>query len=66
MNQLSRVNSTEVMVQKALASRGYYRGLIDGSIGPQSRNAIARYQRDRGLPVTGNINSYLLRDLGFR
>jgi hypothetical protein len=57
-------NSTEVAVQSALAHGGYYRGSIDGQIGPQSRRAIAAYQHARGLRVTGHINSSLLRSLG--
>jgi len=61
-----RRSSTAADVQYALARRGYYRGPIDGAIGRQSRNAIANYQRDQGLAVTGNINSRLLRALGVR
>jgi hypothetical protein len=56
--------STDYAVQRALARRGYYRGPIDGAIGPMSRRAIARYQDDHGLPVTGTITSSLLRSLG--
>lgn len=55
---------TEAEVQRALARRGYYRGPIDGDLGPGSRNAIARYQADHGLRVTGGVNSSLLRSLG--
>ena len=43
-------------VQMRLADQGYYRGPIDGDIGPGSRNAIANYQSDYGLRVTGRIN----------
>ena len=57
-------NSTGVAVQNALARSGYYRGSIDGQIGPQSRQAIANYQQAQGLRVTGNINTPLLRSLG--
>jgi len=57
-------NSTGVAVQNALARSGYYRGSIDGQIGPQSRQAIANYQQAQGLRVTGNINTTLLRSLG--
>ena len=57
-------NSTGAAVQRALASRGYYRGYIDGQIGPQSRQAIAGYQQEQGLRVTGTINSSLLNSLG--
>ncbi|RBP39787.1 putative peptidoglycan binding protein [Roseimicrobium gellanilyticum] len=59
-----QMDSTDAKVQRALARRGYYNGPIDGSLGPGSRNAIARYQRDRGLPVTGTVTSSLLRSLG--
>jgi len=59
-------NSTEAAVQSALANSGYYRGSIDGQIGPQSRQAIASYQQAQGLQVTGNINTSLLRSLGLQ
>lgn len=57
-------NSMGASVQSALARRGYYRGYIDGQIGPQSSRAIARYQSEQGLRVTGGINASLLRSLG--
>jgi hypothetical protein len=53
-----------VDVQRALSRRGYYRGRIDGDIGPGSRSAIRAYQYDRGLAATGRIDSSLLRSLG--
>ena len=56
--------SVEASVQQALARRGYYRGPIDGQIGPYSRREIARYQDDNGLRPTGLISSSLLRSLG--
>jgi hypothetical protein len=58
--------STSADVQVALARRGYYRGTIDGVIGPMSRSAIRRYQIDRGLPVTGNVDYPLMRSLAVR
>lgn len=57
-------SSLEADVQRALKRRGYYYGSIDGDIGPGSRNAIRSYQADRGLAVTGRIDSSLLRSLG--
>lgn len=59
-----RSNSGDAAVQQALARRGYYQGSIDGEIGPQSRRAIARYQEDRGLRITGTISPGLLQSLG--
>lgn len=59
-------NSMGADVQRALARRGYYNGYVDGQIGPQSSRAIARYQRDQGLRVTGSISPGLLSSLGLR
>jgi hypothetical protein len=53
-----------VDVQRELQRRGYYSGPIDGDIGPGSRSAIRAYQADRGLAVTGRVDSRLIRSLG--
>lgn len=53
-------------VQSALAREGYYDGPIDGSLGPATRNALRRYQRDRGLSVTGRIDRSVVQALGLR
>jgi hypothetical protein len=53
-----------VLVQTELARRGYYRGLINGVIGPVSRTAIREFQAAEGLPITGRIDESLLRALG--
>ena len=53
-----------VNVQRALRRQGYYRGAIDGLIGPQTRAALARYQRDNGLYVTRAIDGPTLAALG--
>ena len=53
-----------VDVQRALARRGYYRGQIDGDVGPGTRSEIRSYQYSRGLTVTGRIDGSLLRSLG--
>jgi hypothetical protein len=47
-------------VQSALAREGYYDGAIDGHLGPSTRNALRRYQRDHGLDATGGITSGLI------
>jgi len=53
-----------VEVQQALYNQGYYRGPVDGVVGPGTQAAIAAYQRDNGLRVTGTITNGLLSDLG--
>jgi hypothetical protein len=51
-------------VQRELRDRGFYRGPIDGVLGPRSREAIRRYQARHDLEETGEINTALLRSLG--
>jgi hypothetical protein len=52
------------VVQSDLARQGYYRGVIDGVYGPQTRVAITRYQSKHGLQVTGSLTTATLRSLG--
>jgi hypothetical protein len=59
-------DSTVAAVQEQLAQQGYYRGEIDGVFGAQTRRAVLRYQSDRGLRVTGNLNADTLQALGLR
>jgi hypothetical protein len=49
-------DSSVTQVQAALARAGYYHGAIDGSVGPATRNALRRFQRDRGLEANGQID----------
>ena len=51
-------------VQGRLTELGYYGGPVDGALGPLTSDAIANYQSDYGLRVTGQINTELLRSLG--
>src|SRR6267154_1468777 len=51
-------------VQTALQQQGYYRGQVDGLIGPLTRGAIADYQRDHGLYTTSTIDQPTLQSLG--
>jgi hypothetical protein len=51
-------------VQAALQQQGYYRGEVDGLIGPLTRGAIADYQRDHGLYTTSTIDQPTLQSLG--
>jgi putative peptidoglycan binding protein len=53
-------------VQGRLASAGYYRGPIDGVMGPQTRRAIRAYERARGLRVDGIIDERLLSTMDLR
>jgi len=50
-------------VQRKLSAFGYYHGPIDGAVGRGTRSAIAAYQRENDLEVTGTINRVLLRSM---
>ena len=58
--------STVAAAQERLAREGYYRGEIDGVIGSATRRAVARYQGDHGLPVTGALTAETLAALRLR
>ncbi len=51
-------------VQVALRDQGYYPGAIDGLIGPQTRAALAAFQRDHGLIITEAVDEPTLVTLG--
>jgi hypothetical protein len=51
-------------VQAQLQQLGYYTYAIDGNMGPLTRSAIARYQRDHLLPITSGIDPATLGSLG--
>ena len=57
-------NSAVLAAQQALAQQGYYRGQIDGVFGPETRAAIAEYQSNHGLRVTGALTPDTLQALG--
>ena len=51
-------------VQRRLGQLGYYHGVIDGVIGPQTRGAIAAFESRNGMAVDGTISRPLLDSLG--
>jgi hypothetical protein len=59
-------NATVSAVQSELAKLGYYNGAIDGTIGDQTEAALARYQEDNDLSVTGTLDTATLRSLGVK
>jgi peptidoglycan hydrolase-like protein with peptidoglycan-binding domain len=42
--------------QHQLKVKGLYDGQIDGVVGPQTAEALRRYQRDNGLPETAALD----------
>jgi Putative peptidoglycan binding domain len=51
-------------VQAALQEMGYYRGEVDGLLGPLTREALTAYQSDHGLYATAVIDEPTLDALG--
>ena len=51
-------------VQQRLGRLGYYHGVVDGVIGPQTRGAIGAFESRNGLAVDGTISRPLLDSLG--
>lgn len=48
-------------IQRELAARGYGGGPADGKLREETRKAIASFEQDNGLPVTGSPSDELLR-----
>jgi hypothetical protein len=51
-------------VQAVLQEMGYYRGEVDGLLGPLTREALTAYQADQGLTTTAAIDQPTLDSLG--
>jgi hypothetical protein len=51
-------------VQASLQEQGYYRGDVDGLMGPLTRQALAEFQRDHGLVTTAALDQPTLSSLG--
>jgi hypothetical protein len=59
-------NATVSAVQSELAKLGYYRGAIDGVEGDETQAALARYQEDHNLSVTGTLTAATVQSLGLK
>jgi hypothetical protein len=53
-------NALVDLVQRHLSDLGFDPGPIDGLMGPRTRGAIRRFQRDQGDPATGFVTFALL------
>ena len=52
-----------VAIQRALIDAGYGPLEANGILGPDTRAGIERFERDRRMPVTGQISERLVREL---
>jgi len=51
-------------IQQALADKGYYKGEVNGTWGPESVDALKRSQQENKLQVDGKLGSLSLIALG--
>jgi lysozyme family protein len=56
--------ATVAAVQRRLGELGYYHGMVDGVMGPQTRGAIAAFESRHGIIVDGMITTRLLDRIG--
>ena len=61
--ELLEPHNRTIAVQRALAEIGYGQIKPTGTIGPETRAAIEKFERERKLPVTGQISERLTREL---
>ncbi len=53
-------------VQTGLMAYGYYNGFIDGQVGPETKSALAKFQKDYGMSITGTITQEVLDAFGIK
>jgi hypothetical protein len=63
-NGAPMADTTVQAVQTELTQLGYYNGPVDGIFGPATRDAVAKYQMDKQLDVTGSLSPDTLQSLG--
>ena len=51
-------------IQQALADKGYFAGPVDGNWGPESVDALKRFQKDQNLDSDGKLGALSLMALG--
>lgn len=61
--QLIAPSKGVLAVQRALADFGYGQLKPTGIVDPETQSAIAKFERDHQMPVTGDISEPLLREL---
>jgi polar amino acid transport system substrate-binding protein len=50
-------------IQRILKDLGYYQSIVDGIVGPRTRQAIIDFQNDLDLPITGIIDPELTKHI---
>ena len=61
--ELLEPSNRTMAVQRALAEFGYGQIKPTGTVGPETKAAIEKFERERRLPVTGQVSDRLAREL---
>ena len=61
--ELLEPSNRTIAVQRALTEFGYGQIKPTGTVGPETRAAIQKFERDRRLPVTGQVSERLTHEL---
>ncbi|OPY89356.1 MAG: N-acetylmuramoyl-L-alanine amidase CwlH precursor [Smithella sp. PtaU1.Bin162] len=48
-------SKSDEQIQKALKNAGFYKGVIDGKVGPRTKSAIREFQKANGLNADGSV-----------
>jgi len=64
MNGTQQSSSVIRTVQRDLQQKGFYSGAVNGVMGPQTREAIRKFQRTQNLNDTGRLDQQTLSRLG--
>lgn len=54
-SSVSGTHLSSKQIQRALQNAGYYKGAIDGKVGPKTKAAIVQFQRSNGLKADGIV-----------
>lgn len=61
--ELLEPSNRTIVVQRALTDFGYGQIKPTGTVGPETKAAIEKFERERNLPVTGQVTDRLTREL---
>lgn len=62
-NQAAGSGDQVATAQRMLKALDLYKGPVDGKVGEETRDAVMRFQSEKGLPPTGEVNAELIDKL---
>jgi len=60
-NNTAPASETQIkQAQQQLKSAGFYKGKVDGNMGPETKQAVSQFQQQKGLDQTGKLDQQTL------